>query len=376
MSILSSLFGSTEIIVFESAPESALVAVLVAIAILLGAGDVRLHRGGLAGVSAAFDAVALVVVGPAWSLTLAAIGVLAGIGFGDSARDAGTRILAARSSGLLSGYSAAVFASASMIVPPGAVRVAAMLVSFFVAVGVHLMLVGGGSVAPPTHMRGRGMEDQTSMAMAQLSAGYLALTVFETMGAWSLLLLCVLLLLVRQSYALLAEISDSYLRTVEVLVEAAEGIGSSMRGHAERSATLARSLASRAGLSQAGARCAGYAALLHAVGAIGDGGELARSAPSAARVVENIEYFSPVIGPLRVLDDQGVPGEISQWDVSIALCVALAQERDRRLVLRSYGEQSVMSDVRRIAALADSVTRKRVVRAAAALGYDNLGALS
>lgn len=376
MSTLYSLLGSAGAMVFESVPENALVVVLMAIAVLLGAGDVRLHRSGLAGVSATFDAVALVVVGPTWSIALVVVGILAGIGFGDNARGAGVRLLAARVSGVVLGYSAAVLAVMSSSMPLGAVRVAAMVVSFFVAMGVYLTLAGDGGAALSTHMRGRGLEDQTSMAMALLSAGCLSLTVFETMGVWSLLLLCVLLLLVRQSYSLLAEISDSYLRTVEVLVEAAEGIGSSMRGHAERSAALARSLALKAGLSRAGVRCAGYAALLHAVGAIGDVGERDRSGPSAARVVETIEYFSPVIGPLRVLDDQDVPGAVSELDVAIALCVALAQERDRRLVFRSGGGQSLMSEVRRIAAMADSDTLRRVATAATALGYDNLGALS
>lgn len=374
--MLSSVLGSPSAVVFESAPGGTLVAVLTVIAVLLGAGDVRLHRGGLTGVSAAFDAVALVIVGPTWSLVMVSVGTLAGIVFGDNARGAGVRLLSARASGVLLGYSAASLAFGSSVLPLGAVRVAAMLVSFFVAVSVYLTFAGGRSVAPLANKRSRGLEDQTSMAMALLSAGCLSLTVFETMGSWSLILLCVLLLLVRQSYSLLAEISDSYLRTVEVLVEAAEGIGSSMRGHAERSATLARSLASRAGLSRASVRCAGYAALLHAVGAIGDGGEPDRSGPSAARVVESIEYFSSVIGPLRVLDNLDEPGAASQWDVSIALCVALAQERDRRLIVHSDGEQSLMSDVRRIAAMADSETRRRVTRAATVLGYENLGALS
>ena len=377
MSRLAAFINAGVILVFESAPENLLIGVLAIVAIVLGAGDVRLHRGGLAGVSAAFDAVALVVVGPVLSAALVVLGVLAGVGFGDATRNAGTRLLTARIIGLLLGYFAALLSAASTAMPLAAVRGTAMLISFLAAVGVYLLLGGDGGAAPSVLTRGRGMEGQTSMAMAQLSAGCLALTVFETMGAWSLLLLCVLLLLVRQSYALLAEISDSYLRTVEVLVEAAEGIGSTLRGHADRSATLARSLASRSGLSPAAAQCAGYAALLHAVGAIGDGegAQSGRAGVRAAKVVENIGFFAPVIGPLRLLDGLPDSAGASQEDVSIALCVALAQRRDICTIAGSHGDWLCVGDVRRIGALADPTTLNRVRKAAAALGYGNLGAL-
>ena len=377
MSRFAAFINAGGILVYESAPENLLIGVLAIVAIVLGAGDVRLHRGGLAGVSAAFDAVALVVVGPVLSAALVVLGVLAGVGFGDATRNAGTRLLTARIIGLLLGYFAALLSAASTAIPLAAVRGTAMLVSFFAAVGVYLLLGDDGGAAPSVLTRRRGMEGQTSMAMAQLSAGCLALTVFETMAAWSLILLCVLLLLVRQSYALLAEISDSYLRTVEVLVEAAEGIGSTLSGHADRSATLARSLASRSGLSSSAVQCAGYAALLHAVGAIGDGAGTSsgRAGVGAAKVVENIGFFAPVLRPLRLLDSLSDSAEVSQEDVSIALCVALAQRRDISSIVGSRGDWLLTGDVRRISTLADPATLRRVRKAATALGYDDQGAL-
>jgi hypothetical protein len=214
------------------------------------------------------------------------------------------------------------------------------------------------------------------MALAQLSVGYLALTVFKSMGIWSLALMCVLLLLVRQSYSLLAEISDSYLRTVEVLVEAAEGIGSASHGHADRSASLARSLAVRSGFSAAEIQYAGYAALLCAVGTIGGGDDNPSPSGSAAKVVGDIPFFAPVANVLKILDEGEPPIELTERQAAIALVVALAQEMDLRSISIDCSWRGFCRPVVAIASLVDLATRRRVRRAALALGYDHAGILA
>ena len=111
---------------------------------------------------------------------------------------------------------------------------------------------------------------QAPLLIAEWSASVLLLITVEGMGSWSLVPVVALLLLIRQSYALLMSIRETYRTTVEVLVEAAEGQDRRLLGHAERTAEIARRIAARMGLTVARVELVSYAALLHDVDAIRD----------------------------------------------------------------------------------------------------------
>ncbi len=89
------------------------------------------------------------------------------------------------------------------------------------------------------------------------------------MGAYSLIPVVALLFLIRQSYAMLQDIRELYRTTVEVLVEAAEAQDVRRVGHAERTASIARTIGTHMGLASGQIERISYAALLHDVDAIG-----------------------------------------------------------------------------------------------------------
>ncbi len=341
-------------------------------AVLLGITDVRLHRSGLVGLSAAFDSFALVALGPLFAVALSTLGVATGMLLPGTQTRSVSRLVPARAAGVLLGFAVgSLFLSA----PWGpetslAPRVLTVLCCFWTQTFIILALGLRAESRGFAQFSRSGIESQIPMALAQLSAVLLAVTVFSSMGVWSLVLMMALLLLVRQSYSLLAEVSESYLCTVEVLVEAAEGLESVFRGHAERSASVARKLASRYGLTSSEVQRAGYAALLQAVGGIrdlGDGAALAK----ASNVIRDIEFFHDVVGVLEVLE--GEPrdsGVATSGDEVLALIVAVAQEIDIRQNLLPTSEDSRQT-LRRIARRVPGNARFRVISAVRAMGYES-----
>ena len=111
---------------------------------------------------------------------------------------------------------------------------------------------------------------QAPLLMAQWSASLLLLITYNSqMGPWSLVPVVALLLLMRQSYALLLSTRETYRTTVEVLVEAAESEDGRRVGHADRTAVIARTIATRLGMAVSAVERISYVALLHDVDALG-----------------------------------------------------------------------------------------------------------
>jgi len=109
------------------------------------------------------------------------------------------------------------------------------------------------------------------MLAAEMSVAVLAVLLFPPIKYWGLVVTVGLLLVMRQSFALLLEVRASYTSTVEVLARSIEAYDPSRRGHAERVARMATDAAGMLGLQGRRLEGPAYPALFHAVGAVGAG---------------------------------------------------------------------------------------------------------
>jgi hypothetical protein len=211
---------------------------------------------------------------------------------------------------------------------------------------------------------------QAPLLVAEWSASVLLLIAFEGMGAWSLIPVVALLLLMRQSYSLLLDIRETYRTTVEVLVEAAEGEDPRLVGHAERTAEIARRIAMRLGMAVSQVELVSYAALLHDVDAIaGDGREPRSAGGHSSALFEGVEFFADVLPVLRVCDGPSATDpERSGPELIAGMIVALASDADAA-VHEDVASAHAGSAVARVAPHVSSSIKSSVVAAALALGY-------
>lgn len=208
---------------------------------------------------------------------------------------------------------------------------------------------------------------------SQLSASLLVIVTYDGMREWSILPVTALLLITRQSFALLHEIRETYRTTVEVLIQAAEQSDTRRRGHAERTALIARRIAARLHLSAKEVERVNFAALLHDIGVIAqeqadERGPQARAhSGSGAKVIEDAEFFGSV-SPVLHLCEGDVDGEYTRDDVRAALIVALASDIDclRRQVVSLVHDGNTVD---RVLPAASQMQKSRVVAAAVELGY-------
>lgn len=220
---------------------------------------------------------------------------------------------------------------------------------------------------------------QLPLLAAQLSAALLEIITFKQLGPWSLVPVVAVLLLMRQSYAMLLEVREAYRATVEVLVEAAEGQDERRTGHGERTAAIARLIAMRLGLAASDVERISYAALLHDVGALAaepssdsgasrPTGNGAASAKSAAPF-EGIGFFADVLPVLRLCDgDQEEASAATQSDLTAAMIVALASDADAADNSAASAAHDVPA-VDRVTPLVPSRIKAQVVGTALSLGY-------
>jgi hypothetical protein len=171
---------------------------------------------------------------------------------------------------------------------------------------------------------------QTPIIAAQVSVSALVVITYPTMGAYGLVPVVAVLLLIRQSYAVLLQMRETYRTTVEVLVEAAEGQDDRLRGHADRTAHIAREICMRLGFSPSHVERASYAALLHDVDAIAlsDEERDSQATGSSSLVLQDVEFLADVIPIMELCDGREVAGSVREIDVHIAMAVALAGEID------------------------------------------------
>jgi hypothetical protein len=211
---------------------------------------------------------------------------------------------------------------------------------------------------------------QAPLVAAQVSAAALTVITYAQMGPWSLVLVVGLLLLIRQSTALLLSITATYRATIEALVEAAEAQDPRRLGHAERTARISRMIGSRIGLPASEVDRVSFCALLHDIGSIAgptNGLDVAAGGNSA-RVIEGIEFFSDVVPVLRVCDGESPDEAVEERHLVASMIVALASDIDSVQHPELRGAHQVDA-CGRLSSRIPAAAKARVVSAAIELGY-------
>ena len=140
------------------------------------------------------------------------------------------------------------------------------------------------------------------MLAAEVSTAALAVVAFPSLQFWGLLVTVGLLLVMRQSFALLLEVRASYTSTVEVLARALEAYDPGRRGHAERVARMCGEAGRRIGLQGRKLESLTYAALFHDVGRLGSDSMDEEPEHDSAEVLASVGFLSGALPVLRILD--------------------------------------------------------------------------
>lgn len=107
---------------------------------------------------------------------------------------------------------------------------------------------------------------QGPLLASGVSVAILIVLIIDDMGPWGIALTLVLLLAMRQSFALLLDIRASYQATIEALIGAMEAQRTESRGSGDRVAAFTRRVAAELGWFGSRVERVGYAALLYYFG--------------------------------------------------------------------------------------------------------------
>jgi len=140
------------------------------------------------------------------------------------------------------------------------------------------------------------------MLAAEMSTAVLAVVLFRPLGLWGLLPTVGLLLVMRQSFALLLEVRASYTSTVEVLARSLEAYDPDRRGHAERVAHMCGEAGRMIGLQGRRLESLTYAALFHDVGRLGADSPDEEPEHSSAEILGGVGFLSGALPIMRILD--------------------------------------------------------------------------
>lgn len=170
------------------------------------------------------------------------------------------------------------------------------------------------------------------MLAAEVSTAALAVVLFPTLEYWGLLVTVALLLVMRQSFALLLEVRASYTSTVEVLARSLEAYDPDRRGHAERVSRMGGEAGRRIGLQGKRLESLTYAALFHDVGRLGADSPDELPEHNSAEVLASVGFLSDALPILHILDT-AAEGEASldENDLISAYIVASFSAFDSRL---------------------------------------------
>ena len=140
------------------------------------------------------------------------------------------------------------------------------------------------------------------MVAAQLSVGVLTVLLLPGLGPWGLLISSGLLLVMRQSFALLLEVRASYTSTVEMLARSIEAYDPSRRGHAERVSRMVGDSGRMLGIPSRRLENLVYAALFHDVGRLGADDSEERPAYRSSEVLSNVGFLNGAVPVPQILD--------------------------------------------------------------------------
>lgn len=349
--------------------------------LLLDFFDIAMPRGDSVPVSGALCGAAVVLLGPVQAAVISVGSAVisqfprGGRGVGQMLASVAARLAAVGASWLVM---SAVTLGFRGVTPFGGALLAPA-VYLVVELAVSQVVFAVRRKRPALRMLTGNLTRQAPLLLAETSAAALTVVTYPEMSAWSLIPVVALLLLMRQSYALLLEIRETYRNTVEVLVEAAEGQDERRGGHSERTAAIARSIGQRVGLSSSQIELLSYAALLHDIDAIAgthsvsaeevpDCGDKSRRGHSSA-VFEGVDFFANVAPILGLCDgDADKAAAASEPCLISALIVALASDADV-FEHPAAGLAHSGSAVARVSPFVPPEMKARAVAAALALGY-------
>ena len=343
--------------------------------------DISLPRGDAIGVSGALTAAALLLLGPAEAAAICLLSEILAFAARRRVQTAQRLItmLSARTGALIA--SAIVMWAVEVYLPLRAQWLAIALVPatfLLVELLAAQAVTSAGTGRPLGRLLSGNLYMQAPLLVAQWSAAELLLITFGRMGSWSLILVVVLLLLMRQSYSVLLEIRETYRTTVEVLVEAAESQDDRRLGHSDRTAEIARSIGMRLGLNIGEVERISYAALLHDVDALStrtvtsplEASVRAMSGSGrSSAMFEGVDFFADVLPVLRLCDGDAEQAKgAADDDLLAAMVVALASDSDAAEHVE-VAEAHIWTAVDRVSPCVSSGVKAKVVGAALSLGY-------
>jgi len=167
---------------------------------------------------------------------------------------------------------------------------------------------------------------------AQMSVGALTVLLLPGLGPWGLVISTGLLLVMRQSFALLLEVTASYTSTVEMLARSIEAYDPSRRGHAERVSRMVGDTARTLGMPSRRLENLVYAALFHDVGRLGADDSEELPAYRSSEVLTNVGFMAGAVPILRILDAAAVTdSSLDEQDLVGAYLVAYFSALDSEL---------------------------------------------
>lgn len=182
------------------------------------------------------------------------------------------------------------------------------------------------------------------MAAAEMSVATLTVFIYPAMRYSALLVTVGLLLVMRQSFALLLEVRAAYTATVEVIARALEAYNPERRGHAERVAGLATEAGRMLGFQGGRLEDLNYAALFHDVGRIGADDESDETRRKSSEVLAGVGFLSGSAPILEILDS---PMELRQSadakDLVCAYVIAHLSARDDEMHGLAGGDGAVVN---------------------------------
>jgi len=167
---------------------------------------------------------------------------------------------------------------------------------------------------------------------AQMSVGALTVLLLPGLGPWGLVISTGLLLVMRQSFALLLEVRASYTSTVEMLARSIEAYDPSRRGHAERVSRMVGDTARTLGMPSRRLESLVYAALFHDVGRLGADDSEELPAYRSSEVLANVGFMAGAVPVLRILDEAATAdASLDEQDLVGAYLIAYFSALDSEL---------------------------------------------
>lgn len=171
---------------------------------------------------------------------------------------------------------------------------------------------------------------------AQMSVGALTVLLLPGLGPWGLVISTGLLLVMRQSFALLLEVRASYTSTVEMLARSIEAYDPSRRGHAERVSRMVGDTARMLGMPSRRLESLVYAALFHDVGRLGADDPEELSAYRSSEVLANVGFMAGAVPVLQILDAAATTdASLDEQDLVGAYLIAHFSALDSELNMES-----------------------------------------